>query len=77
MACSGGNDVPESKPDEADGAVAVLVPNDDDDSGDVDGDVDCVDNSFVTCDNEAIDNVRLTACEPSSSNFKCSIQIDK
>lgn len=67
IACNGGNDVPESgEMDEGDGTVAVLVPNDDDD---------CVDSSFVTCDSEAI--VRLAACDPISSNFKCSIQIDK
>lgn len=85
MACNGGNDNPESKSDD-EATVAVLVPNDDDnvegddddddDIGDVDGD-DCVDSSFVPCDNEAIDNVRLTACVLNSSNFKCSIQIDK
>lgn len=69
MACNGGNDCPESAEDEADGTVAVLVPNDGDD------DDDCVDSSFVTCDSEAI--VRLAACDPISSNFKCSIQIDK
>lgn len=71
MACNGGSDVPGSE-DEADGTVAVLVPNNG--SNDEDDD-DCVDSSFVTCDNEAI--VRLTACDPVSSNFKCSIQIDK
>lgn len=85
MACNGGNDNPESKSDD-EATVAVLVPNDDDnvegddddddDIGDVDGD-DCVDSSFVPCVNEAIDNVRLTACVLNSSNFKCSIQIDK
>lgn len=83
MACNGGNDNPESKADDV-ATVAVLVPNDDDnvegddddddDIGDVDGD-DCVDSSFVPCDNEAI--VRLSACVLNSSNFKCSIQIDK
>lgn len=67
IACNGGNVVPESLPGEADGTVVVLVPNDDDD--------DCVDSSFVTCDSEA--SVRLAACDPISSNFKCSIQIDK
>lgn len=34
---------------------------------------DCVDSSLVTCDSEAI--VRLVACDPSSSKFKCSMQI--
>lgn len=51
---------------DVDGIVVVLVLNNGDD---------CVDSSFVTCDSEAI--VRLVACDPISSKFKCSMQIDK
>lgn len=69
MASNGGNDVPETDVDEPDGTDAVLVPNDDDADDDVDR------GNEVTCDSEAI--VRLAACDPISSNFKCSIQIDK
>lgn len=68
IACNDGNDSPESEVDDVDGTVAVLVPYDEDDD-------DCVDSSFVTCDSEAI--VKLAACNLISSNFKCSIQIDK
>lgn len=47
--------------------VTVLKPNDVDT---------CVDISLVTCASEAI--VRLVlACNPYSSEFKCSMQIDK
>lgn len=74
MGCNSVNDDSDSEADAvADDAVdvdqivvVVLVPNDGDD---------CVDSSFVTCDSEAI--VRLVACNPISSKFKCSIQIDK
>lgn len=52
--------------DNAGGMVTVLRPND--------GDA-CVDSSLVTCASEAI--VRLVACDPISSKFKCSMQIDK
>lgn len=75
MDCNDGNDdssVSEADVDvsvDADNAgilVTVLKPND------VDA---CVDSSLVTCASEAI--VRLVACDPVSSKFKCSMQIDK
>lgn len=69
MASNGGNDVPETDVDEPDGTDAVLVPNDDDADDDVGR------GNEVTCDSEAI--VRLAACDPISSNLKCSIQMDK
>lgn len=78
MGCSNGNGDSESEADvvvdtnDVDGIVVVLVKN----NGDADDDDDdTVDSSFVTCDSEAI--VRFGACDPISSKFKCSMQIDK
>lgn len=77
MRCTGGND--DSSESEADVDVDVSV--DADNAGEFvtvlkPNDVDtCVDISLVTCASEAI--VRLVACDPNSSKFKCSMQIDK
>lgn len=67
IACTGGNDVPDS--DAPDDPADVDVTVDDVYVAD-----DGAENSFDICDNEA--SVRFAARDPISSNFNCSIQID-